>query len=158
MRVRTVPVIRVEVEPGPFRKSKPLPAFDAGWQADAACRTADPALFIAYAGEAASKALAYCNVCTVVGECDALARLHSAHRIPVSGVWGGNVWTTSGSVSAPNPVQTKRVVRLGAGVKRCWACDEEKLLSGFHRDSSSEDGVTSQCRDCRNGANRRRTA
>ena len=159
MKVRLVPVTRglgeVTAGPGPGRPSDPLPVYDDAWKTEALCRTADPALFVAFEGELAMSALAYCANCSVVADCDALAELHNAHGLPVSGVWGGKVWTTSGRKSAPNAARTKRLAHERAGTKRCGKCAKSKPLVGFHRNRAKEDGVTDWCRDCRNAANRK---
>lgn len=35
-------------------------------------------------------------------------------------------------------------------LKKCSKCGKEKLLSEFHRDSKSKDGVRKDCKECRN--------
>lgn len=117
MKVRTAPVTRsfgeVAVGPEPVRNHgnlKAFPDFDDSWKTEAACRDADPTLFMAYQGWRARMAIAYCADCPVVDECSALAMLHVERNLPVTGVWGGQVWTTSGNRSTPNLRRLRRIL------------------------------------------------
>lgn len=55
------------------------------WQADAACRTADPEIFFIHQGESAAPAKAICATCPVIEACRDFA-LTNRERV---GIWGG---------------------------------------------------------------------
>ena len=56
---------------------------------DAACRDADPGLFDAVEGPYVAYALAYCQRCVVVRECDAFVRPRKSFY---DGVAAGKLW------------------------------------------------------------------
>jgi hypothetical protein len=125
-----------------------LGTLEGDWRNLSACRTEDPALFFSPDDERETTferqaretlALAVCDLCPVVAECESFVLTHGIRH----GVFAGKGEREREPL---HDTHDRRV--LAAGRKLCPACHTEKPLKACTAHEGSRDGHYGECKSC----------